>query len=95
MEKMNNNHLQQIFAHYIDRFEELNNFEHREYYKWQIAKRFHKEMDDALSSSDSELPAKLYELKKLSANLIDSYTQPFHGLVKFAEEEPQTVREML
>lgn len=95
MEKMNNNHLQQIFAHYIDRFEELNNSEHREYYKWQIAKRFHKEMDDALSSSDSELPAKLYELKKLSANLIDSYTQPFHGLVKFAEEEPQTVREML
>ena len=95
MEKMNNNHLQQIFAHYIDRFEELNNSEHREYYKWQIAKRFHKEMDDALSSSDAELPAKLYELKKLSANLIDSYTQPFHGLVKFAEEEPQTVREML
>lgn len=95
MEKMNNNHLQQIFAHYIDRFEELNNEEHGEYYKWQIAKRFHKEMDDALSSSDAELPAKLYELKKLSANLIDSYTQPFHGLVKFAEEEPQTVREML
>lgn len=95
MEKMNNNHLQQIFAHYIDRFEELNNEEHGEYYKWQIAKRFHKEMDDALSSSDAELSAKLYELKKLSANLIDSYTQPFHGLVKFAEEEPQTVREML
>ena len=95
MEKMNNNHLQQIFAHYIDRFEELNNEEHGEYYKWQIAKRFHEEMDDALSSSDSDLPAKLYELKKLSANLIDSYTQPFHGLVKFAEEEPQSVREML
>ena len=34
---MNNNHLQQIFAHYIDRFEELNNEEHGEYYKWQIA----------------------------------------------------------
>ena len=33
-------------------------------------------------------------MKKLSENLIDNYTQPFHGLVKFAEHEPDTVREM-
>ncbi|HBG8070153.1 TPA: hypothetical protein KRF88_002737 [Clostridioides difficile] len=91
---MNNNHLQQIFSHYIDRFEELNNKEHCEYYKWQVIKRFHADMDAVLSSSDEEFPAKLYELKKLTANLIDNYTQPFYGLAKFAEEEPQTVRDM-
>ena len=91
---MNSNHLQQIFSHYIDRFEELNNKEHCEYYKWQVINRFHTDMDAVLSSSDEEFPAKLYELKKLTANLIDNYTQPFYGLVKFAEEEPQTVRDM-
>lgn len=27
-------------------------------------------------------------------NIIDSYTQPFYGLVKFAREEPETVQQM-
>lgn len=91
---MNENHVHQIFAHYIDQFERVNNTEHREYYKWQIIKRFHDEMDAALKAPAEEFPAKLYELKRLSSNLIDSYTQPFHGLVKFAEQEPETVRGM-
>lgn len=91
---MNDNHIHQIFKNYIDEFEYVNNTEHREYYKWQIVKSFRGEMDLALASPADEFSAKLYELKKLSANLIDNYTQPFHGLVKFAEEEPETVRSM-
>lgn len=91
---MNDKHVQQIFAHYIDQFEKINNAKHREYYKWQIIRRFRDEMDSALNASAEEFPAKLYEMKKLSENLIDSYTQPFLGLVKFAEREPETVREM-
>lgn len=91
---MNELHLQQIFSHYIDRFEELNNSEHLEYYKWKIIKKFRKEMDKALETPADEFPAELYRLKRLSANLIDNYTQPFHGLSKFAEKEPETVRQM-
>lgn len=91
---MNTNHLQQIFAHYIEQFDRINNTEHQEYYKWQIIKVFHDKMENALSASAEEFPKKLYELKKLTSNLIDSYTQPFLGLVKFAEKEPETVRQM-
>lgn len=91
---MNNNHVQQIFAHYIDKFEYINNPTHQEYYKWQIAKRFRDAMDVALAAPAEEFPSKLYEVKKLTSNLIDSYTQPFQGLVKFAEREPETVRNM-
>lgn len=57
---MNDNHVHQIFAHYIDQFERVNNTEHREYYKWQIIKRFHDEMDAALKAPAEKLPAKLY-----------------------------------
>ena len=91
---MNSDHLQQIFANYIDQFERLNGKKHQEYYKWQIIRRFHDEMDAALSASDDELTARLIEMKKLASNLIDSYTQPFQGLAKFAEKEPETVRKM-
>ena len=91
---MNHNHVLQIFANYINKFELINNHESSEYYKWQIAKRFHDEMDAVLEAPAEEFPVKLYELKKLTFNLIDSYTQPFYGLVKFAEQEPETVREM-
>lgn len=73
---MNNNHVQQIFAHYIDKFEYINNPTHQEYYKWQIAKRFRDAMDVALAAPAEEFPSKLYEVKKLTSNLIDSYTQP-------------------
>ena len=91
---MNENHIQQIFANYIEQFEQMNNTSHREYYKWKIINRFHDEMDNALNVPAVEFPKKLYELKKLSFNLIDNYTQPFYGLVKYAEKEPETVRGM-
>ena len=91
---MNDNHLQQIFNNYIEKFDMVNNSEHEEYYKWQIAKLFHDRMDEVLAAPEEAFSTKLYELKKLSANLIDSYTQPFYGLVKFSEKEPETVRSM-
>ena len=91
---MNKDHLQQIIDNYISRFEELNGPVHMEYYKWRIMKRFRLMMDEALAAPDDEFSAKLYEAKKLSANVIDSYTQPFNGLVEFAKKEPYTVRTM-
>ena len=57
-------------------------------------KKFRPMMEEALESTDSEISAKLYEIKKMTSNLVDNYTQPFHGLVKFAEQEPDTVRQM-
>ena len=91
---MNTQHLQQIINHYIDLFEELNGPVHMEYYKWQIAHDFRPMMDDALSAPDEEFADKLYQVKKRTWNLIDSYTQPLNGLVAFAKIEPGTVREM-
>ncbi len=91
---MNELHMEQIFKHYIDDFEKLNNPEHMEYYKWQIVKRFRPLMDDALRSENSEFAANLLKVKKLTSNLVDSYTQPFQGLVRFSEHEPETVRNM-
>ena len=91
---MNNHHLQQIIDHYITRFAELNGPGNEEYYKWQIVQRFQPMMDEALTATDADFPDKLYAVKKLTSNLIDSYTQPFNGLVEFSKKEPATVREM-
>lgn len=91
---MNQKNLNDIFEHYIEKFEYINGPENGEIYKWQIANQFRSVMDEALASSDEEFPNKLYVAKKLSANIVDSYLQPFYGLVKFAEKEPGTVREM-
>lgn len=91
---MNGHNLQQIFAHYIDRFEYINGPEHGESYKWQIAKKFRPMMDDALTANDEAFSAKLKEIKKITYNVIDNYTTPFGGLCKFADEEPATVRSM-
>ena len=91
---MNTQHLQQILDHYITRFAELNGSGNEEYYKWQIVQRFRPMMDEALAATDEDFPDKLYAVKKLTSNLIDSYTQPFNGLVEFSKKEPETVREM-
>ena len=91
---MNTQHLQQIIDHYINRFAELNGPGNEEYYKWQIVQRFRPMMDEALAAADVDFPEKLYAVKKLTSNLIDSYTQPFNGLVEFSKKEPTTVREM-
>ncbi|RHU37224.1 hypothetical protein DXD54_08515 [Clostridium sp. TM06-18] len=91
---MNDIHMQQILKHYIDDFEKLNDPEHMEYYKWQIVKKFRPMMDEALETDGSEFAEKLMEVKKITSNLVDSYTQPFYGLVKFAEKEPDIVKKM-
>lgn len=45
----------QVFANYIEQFERLNGEKHREYYKWQIARTFHDEMDAALNAPDAHI----------------------------------------
>ena len=94
---MNENNMQQIFKHYIGNFEMLNDAEHSEYFKWQVAKKFRPMMDTALISSNEEFPSKLKAVRNNTYNLIDNYTQPFLGLAKFAEkslEASETVKEM-
>lgn len=91
---MNQANFQQIINNYIATFEFTNSKGEEEYYKWQIAKQFKPMMDAALVASDEVLPSKLLAVKKLSSNIIDSSIQPFYGICKFAEKEPETVRTM-
>ncbi len=91
---MNASHLQQIIDHYIGKFDELNAPGNTEYYKWQIIHSFRHMMDEALAAPDEAFPAKLYAVKKLTGNMIDSYTQPLNGLVEFSKHEPAAVRAM-
>ena len=91
---MNGNNLSQIFRHYIDKFAYINGDEHAEYYKWQVCHEFPKLMQDALSADNDNFAKALYEAKKCTENIIDSYTQPFNGLVEYAKSEPDTVRNM-
>ena len=51
-------------------------------------------MDEALEADVDDFADALYKVKECSKNIIDSYTQPFYGLVKFAREEPETVQQM-
>lgn len=51
-------------------------------------------MDDALDSPDEEFASKLKEVKKITVNLIDSYTQPLLGLVKYSAKSPDAAREV-
>ncbi|MDO4967134.1 MAG: hypothetical protein Q4E51_10585 [Lachnospiraceae bacterium] len=91
---MNKEQMHQIFAHYIDNFEMINNKEHEEYYKWQVCAEFKNLMDDALGADTEDFADALYKVKVCSANIIDSYTQPFYGLVELARKEPETVQQM-
>lgn len=91
---MNSANLQILFRNYADRFQEINEPPNRELYKWTIACQFKPMMDSVLAMPDGELPGGLYQVRKLTGNLIDSYIQPFTGLSRFAEQEPGTVRDM-
>lgn len=91
---MNQNNLQQIFSHYTENFEFINNPDNDENYKWQVVKDFQGFMDKALSADIENFADTLYKAKASTKNIIDSYTQPFHGLVEFARKEPETVRNM-
>ncbi len=91
---MNNNNIQQIFSHYIEQFEYINNAEHNENYKWKVAKQFKELMDVALTKNKEEFADALDNVREVTQNIIDSSTQPFHGLVEFARKEPETVKKM-
>ena len=90
---MNRKSLNQLFDAYIQHFEVLNNSTNDESYKWSAIVNFQKWFD--LTVSDEALPGMLKEAKDATLNLIDSYTQPFSGLVELAKREPVTVRAML
>ncbi len=91
---MNENHLNQIFTNYIEKFEYINDNTHDESYKWRVAKKFRTLMDEALSERDVDFAEALYKVKVCTENMIDSYTQPFYGMVEFARHEPEIVRQM-
>lgn len=94
---MNTENLQQIFAHYTERFEELNNTECDENFKWRAAKLFRERMDTALAKDGKEFADALKKIvrEKITQTIVDNYTQPFAGLVELAYKEPETVKEML
>ena len=92
---MNEDKLHQIFDRYIEKFDVLNGDVHKEYFKWQIAKRFRPMMDEALASPADSLPVTLSKLQQLTAFLVDNNRiQPFGGIVQCAKREPETVRAM-
>lgn len=88
---MNKKSLNQLFCAYIDKFEYLNNDTNCESYKWEAICKFQSIFD--LDASD--FAAMLKAARDSTENIIDSYTQPFGGLVKLAEIDPEPVREML
>ena len=85
---MNTKNLHQIFANYIDRFEELNNLDHNESFKWWAAAQFHAVMAAALQKSAAEFANDLEILvrKDVVGVIIDGRMQPFGGLVKIAQK---------
>lgn len=90
---MNRKNLNQIFDAYIQHFAVLNDSHNNESYKWSAIVDFQKAFD--LSVSADGFTGMLKEAKDATENLIDSYTQPFHGLYELAKREPETVRAML
>jgi hypothetical protein len=88
---MNTSRLQQLFAHYIDKFEYINNPELNENYKWEIVKQY----QDIFNLDAPDLAGMLTEAWRITSNLIDSqFQQPFYALIAYAREEPETVRTM-
>ena len=71
---MNKKNLDEIFAHYIDRFSYINDAEHQEYYKWQVCNEFPKLMQKALAASDDNFAKELNKVKTCTFNIIDLRT---------------------
>lgn len=92
---MNTKNLHQIFANYIDRFEELNNPEHNETFKWWAAKQFRKQMDAAFKQSGHNFAVALDHIKghkkeeRVIETIIDGKMQPFGGLVKISQQNEE------
>lgn len=98
-EVMNENHLQQIFENYIERFEEFNGGKINgptEYYKWEMPIEFKSCMDRALGAEDKEVfSGQMTAIAKLTRDFIDSgKTLPFAGLIRITDKEWETVQEM-
>lgn len=90
---MNRKNLNQIFDAYIEHFEILNDSQNDESYKWRALVDFQKVFD--LTVPEAAFAEMLKDARNATANLIDSYTQPFGGLVELARREPETIRAML
>ena len=90
---MNTKNLNLIFSNYIAQFARLNEpTGANENYKWYAVRNFQEIFDiDA-----PDFAAMLKQACKSTENLIDSYMQPFSGLVVMAEKdgEAETIREM-
>lgn len=82
---MNKKNLQQIFANYIDRFDELNNPDYDENFKWYAAYKFREQMDNALQLNGKAFVLALEPIKKVVEVIIDGRMQPFGGLVAIAK----------
>ncbi len=91
---MDKENLLQIFSHYIEKFDFINNAENHENYKWLVCRKFKILMDEAFKKTGVDFVVALNKARAVTENIIDSYTQPFAGLVEFAKREPETVKEM-
>lgn len=90
---MNRKSLNQIFTAYIDKFRFLNEDPQCEGYKWYSVVQF----KEAFDLDAPDFAAMLKRAKQVTYNIIDSYNQPFGGLVKIAEqsvEDAEAVREL-
>lgn len=90
---MNRKHLNQIFDSYIQHFNELNNIQNDESYKWRAILDFQRVFN--LHTERDAFAEMLKESRNATANLIDSYTQPMGGLFELARRDPEAVRAML
>ena len=68
---MNTKNLKQIFANYIDRFEEMNDTEHDENFKWYAAFHFRRQMDEALQLNGKDFVLSLEKIRDVVKVLID------------------------
>lgn len=84
---MNTKNLKQIFANYIDRFEEMNDTEHDENFKWYAAFHFRRQMDEALQLNGKDFVLSLEKIRDVVKVLIDGRMQPFGGLVAIAKKD--------
>ena len=88
---MNKTRLNQLFTNYIEKFEHINNPDNNETYKWAVVEQYR----ELFNLNAPDLSAMLYEVWKISENLIDSANQqPFYALVTYAKKEPERVRKM-
>lgn len=89
---MNQKNISFLFDRYIKRFELVNNEEHNENSKWEAVNKFQKVFD--LEASDfAEMLSRACEA---TDNLVDDCLQPFHGLVRMANQdgESEKIRNM-